>query len=241
MLIDSLRRETHVWFNIPESVRDDGLLQRLKGTLSDAELDKYQRLRFPEDRHRYLVSHAMVRATLSKYVDISPAAWHFSLGEHGRPEIDAPDTPPLRFNMTHTDGLVSCIVTLEDDCGIDAEKITARHATSEIAKRMFSADENTRLETLSGDARLEYFYTCWTLREAYVKARGIGISCAMRQLKLSFTDPHAIQVSFSFDIKDDAELWNFQLFRPTSAHILATASRSENHPVKAIRIHELAF
>jgi 4'-phosphopantetheinyl transferase len=241
MLINSLRRETHVWYSIPESVRDPALLQRLKCTLSDAELDKYQRLRFPEDRHRYLVSHALVRETLSKYVDMPPAAWHFSHGEHGRPEIDVPDTPPLRFNMSHTEGLVCCTVTLDDDCGIDAEKITARHAASEIAKRMFSADENADLETLSGDAQLEYFYTCWTLREAYGKARGLGITFPMRKLTFSFMRTQSVQVTFDPDVKDNAALWDFQLFRPTAAHILATASRSENHPVKRVRLKEFAF
>jgi len=225
MLIDSLHQEAHVWFTIPESVQDDGTLQRLSAILSAEELGRYRRFHFPEDRHRYLVSHALVRETLSKYIDISPADWCFSHSEHGRPEVANADIPPLRFNLTHTDGLVCCIVTLDDDCGVDTEKITARHAMPGVAKRMFSEAEHRELRRLEGREHLEYFFTRWTLREAYVKARGIGISFPTRKLTFTLEKNNAVEVSFHPDIEDRRDNWHFELLKLTGEHIAAIAIR----------------
>jgi 4'-phosphopantetheinyl transferase len=234
MLIDKLHQEAHVWFSRPESVQDNEVLQDLTATLSNEELDKYRRLHFPADRHRYLVSHALVRKTLSRYIDRPPADWSFSHGEHGRPEIANPGTPPLRFNLTHTVGLVGCIVTRNDDCGIDAEKITTRHATSGIAERMFSETEYRELRRLEGQESLEYFFTRWTLRESYVKALGIGISFPTRKLTFSVNRENSVEISLHPELEDQRINWQFQLFKPTAEHIVATAIRRNSEMDKRI-------
>lgn len=242
MLIDSLQREAHVWFTVPESVRDDAVLQRLEAVLSDEELGRYRRFHFPEDRHRYLVSHALVREALSHYSDIAPADWCFSRREHGRPEIANPGIPPLRFNLTHTAGLACCIVTLDDDCGIDAEKITARHASTRIAKRMFSEAEYRELQQLQGQQHLEYFFTRWTLREAYVKARGIGIFHPTGMLTFTLAADGSFAVSGDAGIDNNKEaLWNFQLLKLSEAHITATALHGIKAGNKTIGVHRLEF
>ncbi len=241
MLIDSLHQEAHVWFTIPESVQDDGILPQLTAILSEEELDRYRRFHFPADRHRYLVSHALVRKTLSMYIDIPPADWYFSHGEHGRPEIANPDIPPLRFNLTHTDGLVCCIVTLDDDCGIDAEKITARHATPGIAKRMFSEAECRELQRLEGQQHLKYFFTRWTLREAYVKARGTGIFFPTHKLRFTIGADRSIAVSLDADIDNKKECWNFQLLTLSEAHITAIALKKIKTADKIIVVRRLDF
>ena len=241
MLIDSLHQEAHVWFAIPESVQDDGILQQLTAILSEQELDRCRRFHFFADWHRYLVSHALVRKTLSRYIDIPPADWCFSHGEHGRPEIANPGIPPLRFNLTHTDGLVCCIVTLDDDCGIDAEKITARHATAGIAKRMFSAAEYQELQRLEDQERLEYFFTRWTLREAYVKARGTGIFFPTHKLTFTLTANRSIAVSFDSDIENKNEFWNFQLLTLSEVHITAIALNELKTSNKKIVVQRLDF
>ena len=223
MLIDSLQQETHVWLTIPESVQDDRVVKRLEAILSNEELDRYRRFHFPEDRHRYLVSHALVRNTLSKYIEIQPADWHFSHGKRGRPEIANPDIPPVRFNLTHTAGLAACVVALGQECGIDAEKITERHNPLNVARRMFSEAEYAQLKTLRDREQLEYFFSRWTLREAYVKAKGIGISFPTRKLTFTVESDDSIGVSFHSDIADKNENWKFKLLRPTKQHVTAIA------------------
>jgi len=225
MLNHSLQQEAHVWCTIPETLRDDETLHRLTAILSEEELERYRRFHFSADRHRHLISHALVRETLSRYVDLPAADWHFSQGDHGRPEIANPDVPAIRFNLTHTAGLVCCIVTLEDDCGIDAEKVTTRHATHQIAQRMFSEAEHRELQQLEGLDHLKYFFTHWTLREAYVKARGIGISFPTSKVNFTVGEDNSVAVSFHPDIDDRYDNWHFRLLKPSEEHIAAVALR----------------
>ncbi len=239
MTVDSLHQEAHVWFAIPESVQDDGILQQLTAILSEEELDRYRRFHFPADRHRYLVSHALVRKTLSKYVDISPADWTFSYGKHGRPEISNPDVAALRFNLTHTPGLVGCVVTLDNDCGIDAELISGRHNPKGVAERMFSASECLEMRQLKDATLLDYFFTRWILREAYVKARGIGISFPTRKLHFRVDGEARVEVMFEGDLQENELDWRFHLLRPTQEHIAAIALHTGNQPEKKLLVRTI--
>jgi 4'-phosphopantetheinyl transferase len=239
--IETLRSEDHVWLVNPDTVTDPERLAACQALLSTEETGRQSRFHFAEDRHRYLVSHALVRRVLSRYWPIPPQQWRFLPGNRGRPEIANPDVPALRFNLTHTRELAACIVSLGDDCGIDAEYLTVRHNHEGIAKRMFSAAEQTRLRMTGEDARLEHFYASWTLREAYVKARGIGMSFPVHKLQFSITSSHAVHIEFHPDIDDDAAAWGFRLFRPTAMHVLATASRSRRPAGKVVRLREYEF
>ena len=233
-LLAQLHHEAHAWFLEPRSVRRPVTLERLQSTLSSTELSQYRRYAFPEHAHLYLVAHGLLRQVLSCYTDVAPADWLFERTAHGRPEIANPGAPPLRFNLTHTAGLVACVVTLVDDCGIDAEQITSRHNPSGVAKRMFSEIETRALERLQGEAYLEHFFSRWTLREAYVKARGIGISFPTRKLTFTVKRDNSAEVSFHPTIDDRRDNWHFQLFKPTGEHITAIALRRSSTVNKRI-------
>jgi 4'-phosphopantetheinyl transferase len=235
----SLQAENHVWFLSPETVSTRSRLDTCRSVLSADELRRAARFRFADDRHLYLVSHALVRRVLSTYYcAIAPQQWLFSCNERGKPEIANSDAPALRFNLTHTRKLAACIVSMGVECGIDVEHLSTRHDPQGVARRMFSADEITRLQTLRDDARLEYFYSCWTLREAYVKARGLGIVFPTHKLAFEFTDPQSVRASFQPDIDDDPLRWTFRLFRPTPEHVLATASTSPHGGTSKVRLFE---
>jgi 4'-phosphopantetheinyl transferase len=234
----SLHSENHVWFIDPETVANPSQLEACRSVLSTDEMRRAARLRFPADRHLYLVSHALVRRVLSAYCTIAPQQWLFSCNERGKPEIANSAAPALRFNLTHTHRLAACIVSMGVDCGIDAEHISTRHNPKGVARRMFSPEEVARLEALRDDARLEYFYSGWTLREAYVKARGLGIAFPTHKLAFEFADPHRVRARFDTDIDDDPLRWTFRLFRPTREHVLATASTSADGGVNKVRLFE---
>jgi 4'-phosphopantetheinyl transferase len=148
--------------------------------LSTQEIERYERFNFDKDRHNYLVSHALLRHALSKYsAVITPSQWQFSSNAHGKPELQqsvTPDTdaPVIRFNLTHTDGLCACVVTLNKTCGIDAENIHRQNNLAAVARRMF-ADEELKMLHQSADEK-QQFFNFWTLREAYVKALGTGLA-----------------------------------------------------------------
>ena len=246
MLLHKLTNETHVWHISPESVHDDDMLARFRAMLSSEELTRYRRFRFQRDGHDYLVSHALMRTVLSKYADVAPRDWQFQRNRYGRPEISrSGNLPPLRFNLTHTRGLAACVINLSGDCGIDAERISLRHAPIKVAMRMFSDAEYTELKTLSNRDQLEYFFTRWTLREAYVKALGLGLSFLTRDLTFTIHGEESIEVSTHTGLEPEKQNWQFGLFRPTDEHITAVAIRNDNQlnktiVTRVIGVHEMS-
>ena len=240
-MLDRLQIEHHVWLINPDILTSDTKLEACRAVLSDDESERQQRFHFAADRHRYLVSHALVRRVLSHYEDIAPADWEFSSGEFGKPEIANPGVAALRFNLTHTPQLTACIVTLSHDCGIDTEQLNPRHKLDGVAKRMFSEAEHMELQQYSGQNYLEHFYRCWTLREAYVKARGIGISFPTRKLKFTLKGKSGASVVFDPDIDDQADAWQFQFVDSGDDHITAVAVRDDDDVRKPVVTHHFAL
>jgi 4'-phosphopantetheinyl transferase len=237
MYRERLHQEIHIWTIAPESVRAPARLAQLQSILSDEELARFRRFRCEQTAQHYLVSHAMLRTALSRYADIAPPHWKFVYGSHGRPEIANQSVPRLRFNLTHTDGLAACIVSLDHACGIDAERLSERHDPLGVAGKMFSANEYGQLQQLSGQAHLQYFYDHWTLREAYGKARGVGLAFPTRKLEFFIYADGTISVGFAPDVEDGNCHWHFQLLRPTAEHVVAIAlSQSDEHkPTVVVR------
>jgi len=234
-LLQGLENEVHVWLAWPEDVTNPGQLQEYQSLLSPDEKERYRRFHFDRDRHHYLVAHVLLRKALSAYVDVDPSTWQFSQNQHGRPEISAPDIVPLlRFNLTHTNGLVACVITLEVDCGIDVEQLSVRGNPMAIAEKMFAASEQLTLKRLDGQAFLDRFFTYWTLREAYCKALGVGIAFSKKDY--CFVEDDSKRWGISFDVPSNKEEspWQFSLTRPTTEHLLAVAIRSADLPDKSI-------
>ena len=241
MFQDQLHREIHVWFALPDLATNPATLERYRAVLSTRETARCRRFHFPADSHRYLIAHALLRNTLSKYADLPPADWTFTQGTHGRPEISNPEVPAIRFNLTHTKGLVGCVVTLENDCGIDAEVLSSRHDVNGVAQRMFSVEEARELQQLQGSVRLDYFFARWTLREAYVNALGIGISHPTQNLSFMIGKDDTIRVTFGPELGDNGEHWQFRLLRPTPEHIAAIAVHKNNQRPKKLIVRTVAL
>ena len=234
-LLKQLESEAHVWFSTPEAVTDPGQLADYMSILSPQERERHQRFHFEKDRHSFLVSHALVRKVLSSYVDVRPADWQFSAGPHGRPEIAGPaGVPALRFNLTHTAGLTGCLVTLDADCGIDAELITRGGNLQAIAEKMFAATELDTLKGLDGRAFLERFFIFWTLREAYCKALGVGLGFSKKDYAFEAGSDDGVKIRFDAPAGDSGDHWQFTILRPGADHVAAVAIRSEGRSNKEI-------
>src|SRR6185436_13023672 len=102
---------------------------------------------------------------------VEPGTWEFEAGEFGRPEIAAPSVQPtVRFNLSHTDGMIVCLVGDDREIGVDVEDIERTGYTVEIADRYFSEAEVRELRSWTAERRVERFFDYWTLKEAYIKA-----------------------------------------------------------------------
>jgi len=233
-LIQDLSHSAHVWVAETDTVTGEDTLAAAFELLSPEETLRCQRFRFEADRHLYLLSHAMVRRTLSTYASVDPAAWVFSPRQYGRPEIDSPDSGlPLRFNLTHTRGLVACVVTRSIDCGVDAEELAMRRHAMGIAERMFASEELHVLRRLSGQAFVEQFYACWTLREAYCKARGVGLANAGNHFHFERNDRGRWQICFDAEEPAGSD-WTLSVERIHDTHLLAVAVNAKDARIRML-------
>lgn len=222
-----LQCEAHVWLVRPEAILDPVRLATYTGLLSPAESVRYRNFRFSRDRHLYLVSHALVRSVLSRYGDVDPAHWCFAPTEHGRPEIAAPDLPlRLRFNLSHTTRLAACVVVLNDACGIDVERVSSRSSLQGIAEEMFAESELADLQQRHGTDYLQRFFSYWTLREAYCKAQGTGLTHSDRHF--SFERDTDGRFRLCLHDRAAARRWQLHVLQPTDEHVLALAVFGED-------------
>ena len=223
-----------VWYLFPDAIRDPELLNDYWNILSNDEISRGERFCFDRDRHRHLVTWALARTMLSSYADISPKAWEFGNNQYGRPHISGPvSAPNLRFNLSHTRNLIACIVAPEFDVGIDVEDCRRNISGPAIARRYFSAREVAAFERLTKNEQAAAFFEYWTLKEAYVKAVGRGISLGLARFSfelddrsLRVDDPERRPPRISFDgLNDDPATWQFAQYKPTPHHAMAIAIR----------------
>jgi 4'-phosphopantetheinyl transferase len=214
----------HLWYVFPEELSDPYLLAAYHMLMSPEEAVQQARFRFPEGRHEYLVTRALVRAVLSIYAPVAPRAWQFVRNRYGRPEIAGPDgAPPLRFNLSNTRGLIACLVTLEREVGVDVEDTTRKGETVGVADRFFSPSEAAALRALPASRQRDRFFDYWTLKEAYIKARGMGLAIPLDHFSFRLDDPSGIRITFEPALSDDPERWQFCLWSPTERHRMAAA------------------
>jgi 4'-phosphopantetheinyl transferase len=177
---------------------------------------------FRDDRYNYMAAHWLVRTALSSIDGIPPADWRFSQTP-GKPAIDpASGRSELRFNLSRTNGLVACAVCVGSEIGIDVEALAPTHARLAVAERFFSSSEVAVLRHAGPDQLANMFLRFWTLKEAFVKATGTGLSRALDSFSFSL-DP--ISISFHPASADEEKQWQFFERQPTPRHLLALAVR----------------
>jgi 4'-phosphopantetheinyl transferase len=211
-------------------------LDAYKALMSKDEHERMARLVFDRDRRAFLITRALVRTMLSRYAAVTPTDWRFIENVHGRPEIvDRPSgTPDLRFNISHTDGLIACAVTIGREVGVDVEHI-GRRLTHDVPGRFFAPDEVTDLRTLPVEDQQKVFFDYWTLKEAYIKARGFGLALPLGDFAFKLNPPGPPAIRFEPSLDDDPSTWQFMQDWPTPQHRLGLAVRREGNdlPVRS--------
>jgi len=158
------------------------VLDMLAQSLSEEERQRVAAFHFQKDRERFIASHGFLREVLARYLDIDPAAVTFHVGPAGKPEL-APQNE-IRFNLSHSGSGALLGVTRGRDIGVDVEEMRPIPDALQMAKRFFSPGENRVLQGLKGDPLA--FFRCWTRKEAYMKARGQGLSLGLERFEVAF-------------------------------------------------------
>ena len=172
-------------------------------------------------------SGARCRARCSRATPrMQPRDWPFIIDAHGRPELAMrpAHVPDLRFNLSHTNGLVACAVTVGRELGIDVEHI-GRPLNFDVPERFFSQQEVEDLRSLPKIDQRTVFFDYWTLKEAYIKARGLGLALPLRHFTFVRHPEHDPSISFAPELPDDPATWQFKQYWPTDQHRMAIAVR----------------
>lgn len=228
-----------VWLAYYHEISDTSLHAEYRRLLTEEERGKEFRFHFPDDQRRYLVTRAMVRTVLSRYLAIDPANWRFANNQYGRPAIANLSEAEcgLRFNISHTRGLIALGVTQRRELGVDVENIRVRDVPLEIADRFFAQAEVEELKTVPKAGQQDRFFEYWTFKESYIKARGMGLSLPLGEFSFHYPHERAVRIAIEPQLGDDAARWGFWQYRPTPEYLLAVCAerREGNSPSLTLR------
>ena len=201
----------------------EGITPGLLALLSAEERAKADRFAFAHDRYCFVAAHALLRATLSDFFARAPQDWTFVTGAWGKPRIDASDASArLCFNLSHTRGHVAVAVALDREVGVDVERMAPSRADEEVARQLFAPAEFADFQEEPEAGRAAAFFDVWTLKEAYIKAVGLGVALPLKDF--AFTrDP--LRISFAPTLDDVPSRWLFRRFRPEPDVAMALAVR----------------
>jgi 4'-phosphopantetheinyl transferase len=186
---DQLLTNAHVWHLTPEALIPDVLQSMCLDWLAPAERARRERFRTGPLRHTYLATRVLCRWVLSRYTGVGPRDWQFIENAQGKPAIAAPaEFASLRFNLTHTQGLVACVVTRAGEAGLDAEETSRPIDVAAVAGQFFSVTERSCLSGLPAHRRHDRFYEYWVVKEAYLKALGTGLSRPLDDFTIDWRD-----------------------------------------------------
>jgi 4'-phosphopantetheinyl transferase len=178
--------DVHVWLASLEMPRYQ--VGRLAQLLSPDELEKARGFHFQTDRDRFVAARGILRSVLGKYLKVDPDKLIFYYGPYGKPMLaKRADPSVIQFNLSHSHGLALCAVAMHE-VGVDLEYIYADCSFEGIAKQFFSLQEVTALNSCPQHLRKKLFFHFWTRKEAYLKARGLGLSGDLKQYQITKMD-----------------------------------------------------
>lgn len=221
--------QTDVWVALADEAPDADLTVWFDQVLTEGERQKHGKFMFEKDRRRYLVTRALVRYVLSRYVPIPPQEWQFEATDFGRPFAvnPHPGVAGLTFNISHSDHVVLIGVTRDCQLGIDVEDLQ-RKVPIDIADSFFSAGEVRQLRALPPALQARRFLDFWTLKESYIKARGKGLSLPLDQFGFELSVERQLQLYIDPGLNDAPGNWSFWQWHPSADSIAALCI--ENRP-----------
>ena len=199
--------EVHIWranLNIPLTA-----VQSLRYTLSPDELARANRFRFEHHRNHFIVARGTLRTLLGLYLNIPPAQLHFRYNAYGKPSLELPHTT-LHFNISHSHELALFAFSQHRELGVDVEFMDRDIDYNELAQHTFSPCEAAIVTALSGDAKRQAFFSCWTRKEAYIKARGMGVSLDLTSFDVSLKPGDTAALLHNREDAMEVTRWQFE-------------------------------
>jgi 4'-phosphopantetheinyl transferase len=201
------------------------------------EQNRAASFRFVKDRLAFALGRVLLRKTLSIYAIPPSGGWEFDSSKDRKPHLHrSTGTPPFTFNISHCAGIVAVGLALEREIGIDVESVNVARPEMEIVRSCFAPEEIQHMESLPPAQRPTAFVRYWTLKEAYVKACGKGLTISFANIAFVF---EPIRIVFPEEVTADVEDWSFWQARIRPLHVLAVAARGGMHEQLAVCAREV--
>ena len=211
----------HVWsLSLP---LPDAMLQALASTLSPDEHSRARRFLFAHDRQRFIAVRGALRLLLGRYAHIPPAQVRLDYGEYGKPALaqTLPNGRRLHFSVSHAGSIALLAFNCDHELGVDVEQLRPLPNADQVARSTFSSEESAAIQALPAHQQQEAFFTCWTRKEAYVKARGLGLSFPLDQFAVTLAPDEPPRLLFVAGEPDEPSRWRFITFTPAPTYVAA--------------------
>jgi 4'-phosphopantetheinyl transferase len=220
--------QLHLWSARTDDLNDSTIASRVAGILTADERDEAWRFHRARDRHQFVIARALARLALSHHFPVPAGDWRFARDHHRKPFVAAPELSlPVRFSISHTQGLVACLITLCAQAAVDVEKVEPSGDLPLVASQVLSPAEQGALSVLSGKDWTARFFDYWTLKEAYAKARGLGLGLSLSDVGFELAPDDTIRVHFAAAIDDDPSAWVFWRRRLPPQHTISVAAKKD--------------
>lgn len=197
-----------LWCARPKDLSDEEAAAASVSLLSEDEKAQSHRFRFERNRREYLTTRLLVRRALSQHHPLAPGAWRFQRNRYGKPSPD-PECG-LQFNLSNSRDLVVCLIAQRAEVGVDVEPYERAEQIAALASEVLSPLELAQFEVLRGDESLDRALSLWTLKEAYIKARGMGLSLPLKQFSFVFGGAGGIRLELDpSSPKQPGRFWRF--------------------------------
>lgn len=209
----------HLWmFSLDQS---EMVLNYCSSLLSEDEKVRAAKFYFAGSRRQFILVRGALRNLLGAYLGMDPEQVEFAYEQHGKPMLkDGISPQPIRFNVSHAEDWGVTALCLEQRVGVDIEYIRAMPDMNDLARRFFTANESTLLESFEGEEKNQIFYKLWTCKEAYLKASGEGLFLPLDQVEIHFEAEGRVQLRSKHGTKMTE--WALHLFNPQSDYQVAT-------------------
>jgi len=199
------------------------VVESLYQVLSPDEQARANRFHFDKDRRHFIVARACLRKLLGQYLGIKPAELRFAYGDYGKPHLALDQPAIMKFNLAHAGGLAVYAFTRLGEIGVDLERIKPEFGGDDIARRFFSPAEVDSFDRLPADARALAFFNCWTRKEAFIKAKGLGLSLPLDQFDVTLApDQEASLLRTRWD-EGEAARWSLRALEIGVGYVGAVA------------------
>ena len=228
--------EVHVWLADLASLALQ--IDRLGIVLSADEIERSRHFHFERDQRRFIASHGVLRRILARYLKRPAAEIQFERGAHGKPCLRIRGGErPLHFNLSHSKDRALIGVCADGRVGVDIEFRDRDRANTEVAQRFFAPEEVAALLPLPPEAQRDAFFATWTMKEAYIKARGEGISLGLSTFAITVNGTPAL--TRSDHGADEIERWRFWKLEAGPDYAVAVAAE-ESGSVRCLKAYRFS-